>query len=124
MPPNGLLTYNVLPNEEHTFILESTYDVSGSFNNFTVGPVGQYYQFQYLTNNEIAYDEVYPVPVAEHLVVINPFTQISQETAIGLQFSITNLTIVPGNRITIQLDTYNLRYDMFRKTSGYSIECV
>lgn len=124
VPPNGLLTYNVLPSVEHTFILESTYDVSGSFNNFTVGPVGSYYLFQYLTNNEIAYDEVYPIPVAEHLTIINPFTQISQETAIGLQFSVTNWTIVPGNRITIELDTYNLRYDMFRKTSGYPIECV
>lgn len=51
VPPNGLITYNVLPSAEHTFILESTYDVSGSLNNFTVGPVGSYYLFQYLTNN-------------------------------------------------------------------------
>ena len=44
--------------------MESTYDASNLLNNFTVGKVGSYYLFQYLTNNEIAYDEVYPIPVA------------------------------------------------------------
>lgn len=124
IPPNGLQSYTVLPPQEHTFIMESTYDASNLLNNFTVGKVGFYYLFQYLTNNEIAYDEVYPVPVAEHLTIFNPFTQISQETAIGLNFFVTNYSVVPGNRITIQLDSYNLRYDMFKRTSNFTIECV
>ena len=67
---------------------------------------------------------MYPHPVAEHLTVRNPFTELSQETALGLTFSVTNYSIVPGNRITIQLDTYNLRYDMFMRTSNYTVECA
>ncbi len=31
--------------------MEATYDVSGALNNYTVGKVGSYYQFQYLTDN-------------------------------------------------------------------------
>lgn len=30
----------------------------------------------------------------------------------------------PGDRITIQLDSHNLMWDMFKKSSDYAIECV
>lgn len=109
------------PSQEYSFILESTYDGSGLLNNFTVGSVGSYYLFKYLTENEIAYEEVYPLPIAEHLTVINPFTEISQETAIGLSFTVTNHNIAVGDRLIIQLDTFNLKDDMFRESSNYEI---
>ena len=51
IPPNGLIDYSILaPSNEYTFILESTYDLN-NLNNFSIGKVGQYFQFIYLTEN-------------------------------------------------------------------------
>ncbi len=52
------------------------YETSGDLNNYFVGPVGQYYQFEYRTDEEIAYHEVYTVPIAENIIVHNPITQV------------------------------------------------
>ena len=71
---NGLWDYRIYDNQEYTFILETTFEPTGLLNDFTVGPVGSFYQFEYETPQEIAYEQVYPVPIAEHLTVLNPIT--------------------------------------------------
>jgi hypothetical protein len=50
---------------------------------------------------------VYPQPVAVPLVILNPTYQISQNTAIGVQFTV-NKQINLGDIIDIQLDSHNL----------------
>lgn len=78
VPSNGLLDYTIQNGEQYTFIIETTDEPSGLLNDFTVGPVGDYYLFEYETIYEIAFDQVYPIPIAEALTVINPLKQVSE----------------------------------------------
>jgi len=62
--------------------MSSTYDTNG-LNNFSIGSVGQFYQFIYTTDSEIEYEEVYPLPVPNTLTILNPILAINQQTALG-----------------------------------------
>jgi hypothetical protein len=59
------------------FTIGSMYE-STDINNYLIKPVGSYYQFEYRTDHEIAYHEVYPVPIAEKVIVKNPLPQIEE----------------------------------------------
>jgi hypothetical protein len=74
---NGIFNYDINTTEEYSFIIESTNEPMG-LNNFSNGPVGSYYRFDYITESEISYDEVYTVPIADNLILINPVTQIGE----------------------------------------------
>jgi len=59
--------------------------------------------------------------MAVPLTIINPTTQVSFSTAIGLQF-VLNKQINLGDIIQIQLDSYNLINSMYGFTS-VAVEC-
>ena len=59
------------------FTIGSMYE-STDINNYLIKPVGSYYQFEYRTDKEIAYHEVYPVPIGEKVTVKNPLPQIGE----------------------------------------------
>lgn len=66
----------MVPFTQYRFSWGSMYETT-DFNNFLIGPVGAYYQFEYHTDREIAYHEVYPVPIAQVVTVTNPLTQVN-----------------------------------------------
>lgn len=53
-------------------MISSTYEATAGINNLAVRAVGQFYQFTYQTDSEMQYNEVYPVPIAQSVTIINP----------------------------------------------------
>lgn len=47
--PNGLNSYGITPFTQYKFSWGSMYETT-DFNNFLIGPVGAYYQFEYRTD--------------------------------------------------------------------------
>lgn len=117
-----LLDYSLLANKEYNFVMSSTYDPLG-INNLSVGSSEQYYRFIYQTDLEIDYEEVYPQPVPETLVILNPVLQQAQPTALGIRFTVATRPVHPAHIIEIFLDSHNLIRDMYSFTST-PLECA
>lgn len=49
IPPNGINPYALVPFTQYKFMIGSQYE-SVDLNNFLIGPVGTYYNFEYLTD--------------------------------------------------------------------------
>ena len=52
--PNGINTYAIQTGTQYIFTIGSMYETT-DLNNYKVGPVGAYYQFEYRTDKEVAY---------------------------------------------------------------------
>ena len=52
--PDGINPYTIQTSTQYMFIIGSMYEAT-DINNYLVGPVGTYYQFEYRTDREIAY---------------------------------------------------------------------
>ena len=61
--PDGINSYDIIPGQQYVFSIGSMYETTDK-NTYLVKPVGSYYQFEYRTDEEIAYHEVYPFPIA------------------------------------------------------------